>query len=283
MKRDGTAGDTENAADLPGGCRVGGPPGALQRARRQRHARDDALAGKLAPGVRVEKERQELQHLGTRLDIAAEGGPALVGRKGDGGDDTPIIVDRNGEPAADAEGRRLVQQLLLLAREPLGPTAEAPLEGLRRTCGLADYGIDAFVAACEVVAGPGDRVAGDELRLAAAGSRRQGQVGEAGQLEGGCNVRHRPVQVQGIDAFGETVDERLEGAMPGALADRRLEISFAGVAVGQAPGAARIQDLPTRRRWRSEEPTSELQYLMHNSYADLCLQKTTKQDNHNNT
>src|SRR3546814_13668179 len=82
-----------------------------------------------------------------------------------------------------------------------------------------------------------------------AGSRRQGQVGEAGQLEGGCNVRHRPGQVQGIDAFGETVDERLEGAMQGALADRRLEISFAGAAVGKAPGAARIQDLPTRRRW----------------------------------
>src|SRR3546814_2561792 len=105
------------------------------------------------------------------------------------------------------------------------------------------------ISACEVVAGPGDMVAGDELRLAAAGSRRQGQVGEAGQLEGGCNVRHRPVQVQGIDAFGETVDERLEGAMQGALADRRLEISFAGAAV------------------RSEEHTSELQSLMRNSYA----------------
>src|SRR3546814_9222787 len=115
MKRDGTAGDTENAADLPGGLALGGPPEAFELARRQRHALDDALAGKLSPGVRVEKERHELQHLGTRLDIAAEGGPALVGRKGDGGDDTPIIVDRNGEPAADAEGRRLVQQLLLLA------------------------------------------------------------------------------------------------------------------------------------------------------------------------
>src|SRR3546814_5299333 len=111
---------------------------------------------------------------------------------------------------------------------------------------------------------------------------RQGQVGEAGQLEGGCNVRHRPVQVQGIDAFGETVDERLEGAMQGALADRRLEISFAGAAVGKAPGAARIQDLPTRRRWcllsmlRSEEHTSELQSLMRISYAVFCLQKKKK-------
>src|SRR3546814_3397549 len=96
------------------------------------------------------------------------------------------------------------------------------------------------ISACEVVAGPGDRVAGDELRLAAAGSRRQGQVGEAGQLEGGCNVRHRPVQVQGIDAFGETVDERLEGAM------------------------------------RSEEHTSELQSLMRISYAVFCLKKKNK-------
>src|SRR3546814_3100657 len=106
-----------------------------------------------------------------------------------------------------------------------------------------------------------------------------------------------------------TVDERLEGAMQGALADRRLEISFAGAAVGKAPGAARIQDLPTRRRWcllsmltkheshyasgktlntgnhslenlaypfgngvgRSEEHTSELQSLMRISYAVFCL------------
>src|SRR3546814_18648753 len=101
MKRDGTAGDTENAADLPGGLALGGPPEAFELARRQRHALDDALAGKLSPGVRVEKERHELQHLGTRLDIAAEGGPALVGRKGDGGDGTPISVNRNGEPRSE--------------------------------------------------------------------------------------------------------------------------------------------------------------------------------------
>src|SRR3546814_13316810 len=81
MKRDGTAGDTENAADLPGGLALGGPPEAFELARRQRHALDDALAGKLSPGVRVEKERHELQHLGTRLDIAEERGPGLVGLK----------------------------------------------------------------------------------------------------------------------------------------------------------------------------------------------------------
>src|SRR3546814_18661111 len=66
MKRDGTAGDTENAADLPGGLALGGPPEAFELARRPRHALDDALASQLSPGVPVEKGRPDLQHPGTR-------------------------------------------------------------------------------------------------------------------------------------------------------------------------------------------------------------------------
>src|SRR3546814_8165151 len=39
MKRDGTAGDTENAADLPGGLALGGPPEASPpgRSRSEEH------------------------------------------------------------------------------------------------------------------------------------------------------------------------------------------------------------------------------------------------------
>src|SRR3546814_10397286 len=50
MKRDGTAGDTENAADLPGGLALGGPPAAFELARRQRHA------------LRSEEQPSEIRH-----------------------------------------------------------------------------------------------------------------------------------------------------------------------------------------------------------------------------
>src|SRR3546814_3831032 len=48
MEGDGTTGDAENAADLPGRLALGGPPEAFELAARQRHARDGARGGKLA-------------------------------------------------------------------------------------------------------------------------------------------------------------------------------------------------------------------------------------------
>src|SRR3546814_20554801 len=59
MEGDGTAGDTENAADPPGGLALGGPPEAFELARRQRHAPAGAPAGNLSPGIPWEEDSHE--------------------------------------------------------------------------------------------------------------------------------------------------------------------------------------------------------------------------------
>src|SRR3546814_11055677 len=68
MKRDGTAGDTENAADLPGGLALGGPPEAFELARRQRHAPHDDPSAQLSPGLRWDKDTTSAE-LGYRLSV----------------------------------------------------------------------------------------------------------------------------------------------------------------------------------------------------------------------
>src|SRR3546814_7858589 len=124
MERRGAAGDTEDTADLPSGFALGGPFEAFELARRQRDTVNDAVSGEFAAGMHVEVHRHELEHLGVCLDAAAERRMVGIGGEGDGGDRAAAVMDGDGEPATDVEGRGLVEEALLPFRQCSRPTLE---------------------------------------------------------------------------------------------------------------------------------------------------------------
>jgi hypothetical protein len=101
------------------------------------------------------------------FDAPEEREVARVGGESHGGDRTAAVVDRDGEPAADAKFGRLVEELLLSLREFFRPNPESPLERLRALPCLHDHGVQPFVVTIEIVVSPGERIGGYQLSLAA--------------------------------------------------------------------------------------------------------------------
>jgi hypothetical protein len=116
------------------------------------------------------------------LDAALEGRTAFVSHERDRCCRPARIVNWHGEPAANAEMRRLVEESALRFRQTRRGEFLPPFEGLGRCQGLNDNRVDPLVALLQIVICPLDWVGRDQLWRFAP-SRRQRKIGEAAQIE----------------------------------------------------------------------------------------------------
>jgi hypothetical protein len=162
--------------------------------------------------MHVKVHRHKLEDVPVLLDAALEGCVALVSRERDRRDRTAWIVHRHGEPAANAEVRRLVEESALRFRQTRRGEFLSPFEGLRRCQDLDDNRVYLLIAFPQIMICPLDRIARDE-RWRVALSRRQGKIGEAVQVECRTGLGKDSSETFSIDARSESVDKRLEDAM----------------------------------------------------------------------
>jgi|HubBroStandDraft_2_1064218.scaffolds.fasta_scaffold1221709_1 hypothetical protein len=96
---------------------------------------------------------------------------------------TATIMDRNRKSISDSELRRFIQQLTLRPGHTYWTKLQTPFKGLGITEDARDNGIEAFVMVLQVVRCPSHRIRSDVM-WCGAGARRQGQICEAGQING---------------------------------------------------------------------------------------------------
>lgn len=105
--------DAQNDADVPSRLSGRRPLEALELAGRQPYSTYKAFTHGPATRMGVEAHRHELEHSQVLLDVSPERKAVVVPGERDGGHLLSTIVDRNGEPAADAEAGGVIEKALL--------------------------------------------------------------------------------------------------------------------------------------------------------------------------
>lgn len=144
------------------------------------------------------------------LDAALKGPTAFVSRECDRCDRSARIVNWHGEPTANAEKRRLVEESALRFRQTRGGEFLSPFEGLRGCQDLDDDRVYPLIAFLQIMICPLDRIARALAcrPFATAGRDRRSSSDR---------VQRQPRQerpgILGIPARGEAVDKALEYTM----------------------------------------------------------------------